>query len=195
MPGSARTRTFDPVLVGNRETDAWAAYYRREWRAFLVAVVGMVSAGFGMRPHKTLAGAWHVLRANQLWAPYPDNDPDGARRSMRRFYAMVLRDSDLTYDPVRAAELEVEWWRLHRAHQHDPAVPDDALVEALVDLYAYVYSAPPVSMTAAALLRVEAMGLSDAWVRAGCAKDDPLLAAERQALIASYSALRSAVSR
>ena len=108
MPGSARTRTFDQVLVGNRETDAWAAYYPREWRGFLVAAVGMVGAGFGMRPHRTLAGAWHVLRANQLWAPYPDNDPDGARRSMRRFYAMVLRDSDLTYDPVRAAELEVE---------------------------------------------------------------------------------------
>ena len=195
MPGSARTRTFDPVLVGNRETDAWAAYYRREWRAFLVAAVGMVSAGFGMRPHKTLVGAWHVLRANQLWAPYPDNDPDGARRSMRRFYAIVLRDSDLTYDPFRAAELEVEWWRLHRAHQHDPSVPDDALVQALVELYAYVYSAPPASMTAAARHRVEAMALSDAWVRAGCAKDDPLLAAERQALAASYSALRSAVSR
>ena len=108
MPGSARTRSFDPVLVGNRETDAWAAYYRHEWRAFLVAAVGMVGAGFGMRSHKTLIGAWHVLRANQLWAPYPDNDPDGARRSMRRFYAMVLRDSDLSYDPVRAAELEVE---------------------------------------------------------------------------------------
>ena len=76
MPGSARTRTFDPVLVGNRETDAWAAYYRREWRAFLVAAVGMVGAGFGMRPHRTVVGAWHVLRANQLWSPYPDNDPD-----------------------------------------------------------------------------------------------------------------------
>jgi len=27
---------------------------------------------------------------------------------MRRFSALVLGDSDLTYDPVRAAELEVE---------------------------------------------------------------------------------------
>jgi len=75
MPGSARTRTFDQVLVGNRETDAWAAYYRREWRGFLVAAVGLVSAGFGMRPHRNVVGAWHVLRANQLWSPYPDNDP------------------------------------------------------------------------------------------------------------------------
>src|SRR5262245_12985160 len=46
--GRGGPRTFDPVLVGNRETDAWAAYYRHEWRRFLVAAVGMVSAGFGM---------------------------------------------------------------------------------------------------------------------------------------------------
>jgi hypothetical protein len=193
-PGAARTHTFDPVLVGNRESDAWAAYYRHEWRAFLVAAVGMVGAGFGMRSHKTLVGAWHVLRANQLWAPFPDNDPDGARRSMRRFYALVLRDSDLTFDPVRAAELEVEWWRVHRQRHHDPDVPEEALVQALVDLYSYVYSGPLESMTAAARHRVEAMDLSDRWVRAGCAKDDPLLVAERRALVASYTALHAAVS-
>ena len=76
-----------------------------------------------------------------------------------------------------------------------PVRPDDALVQALVALYAYVYSAPPATMIAAARHRVEAMDLSDAWVRAGCAKDDPLLTAERQALVASYTALRSAVSR
>jgi len=34
------------------------------------------------------------------------------------------------------------------------------------------------------------MELSDRWVAAGCRPDDPLLAAERLALVASYSALR-----
>jgi len=28
-------------------------------------------------------------RANQLWAPFPDNDPEGARRSMQRFMASI----------------------------------------------------------------------------------------------------------
>ena len=37
--------SFDPLVVGNRETDAWAAYYRHEWRRFMVASVGMVAAG------------------------------------------------------------------------------------------------------------------------------------------------------
>ncbi len=195
MPTRSGPRSFDPVLLGNRETDAWASYYRHEWRRFLVAAVGMVGIGFGMGRRKTLVGAFHVLRANQLWAPYPDNDPDGARASMRKFYALVANDQQLDIDPVRASELEVEWWRLHREHQHDPDIEESALVQALVDLYSYVYSTDPEPMRPAAAARVEAMDLSDAWVQAGCDLDDPLLAQERRALVASYTALRAAVSR
>jgi len=189
-------RSFDAVTMGNRETDAWAAYYRHEWRRFLAAAVAMVGAGFGMGPVRTLRGAWHVLRANQHWAPYPHNDPEAARASMQRFYALVAAtDETLSIDPVRASELEVEWWRLHREHQHDPDVPEEALVAALVNLYAYVYSAPPDLVYDAARHRVAAMDLSDTWVGAGCRPDDPLLAAERLALVASYAALRDAVER
>jgi hypothetical protein len=189
----AGPRDFDPVKVGNLETDAWAAYYRRDWRTFLTAAVAMVGAGFGMSRRKTLYGAWLVLRANQRWAPYPDNDPDAARDLMRRFYLLVARDSDLRIDPKRASELEVEWWRLHRAHQHDPGVPGSELEQALVDLYAYVYDAEPAAVRPAAAARVEAMDLSDAWVKAGCLPTDPLLDRERAALVASYTALRRAI--
>jgi hypothetical protein len=181
------------VRLGNQETDAWAAYYRREWLPFLRAAVGMVRTGFGTDPVRSVVGAYHVLRANQLWAPYPDNDPDGARRSMRRFYAMVARDGGYPIDPVLAAELEVEWWRLHREHQHDPAVTAAELVQALVDLYSYLYGAPREAVREAAEQRVRAMDHSDAWVAGGCRAADPDLAAERRALVASYSALRSAV--
>jgi hypothetical protein len=184
------------VAVGNLETDAWVAYYRRDWGAFLKASVGMVGAGFGMGRRKTLYGAYLVLRANQKWAPYPDNDPDAARDLMRRFYLLVARDSpDVRIDPATAARLEVEWWRLHRAHQHDPGVPGSDLEQSLVDLYAYVYGAEAESVRPAAAARVEAMDLSDAWVDAGCDLDDPLLARERAALVASYTALRAAVGR
>jgi hypothetical protein len=47
----------------------------------------------------------------------------------------------------------------------------------------------------AAELRVRAMALSDAWVAAGCDLDDPTLANERLALVASYAALREAGDR
>jgi hypothetical protein len=188
-------RTFDPVRLGNQETDAWAAYYRHEWLTFLRAAYGMVRTGFGTDPVRTLVGAYHVLRANQLWSPYPDNDPDGARASMRRFYALVAKDGGFPIDPVLASELEVEWWRVHREHQHDPDVDAEALVESLAALYSYLYGVPTDTVREAAEQRVLAMAHSDAWVAAGCRADDPDLAAERRALVASHTALRRAVSR
>ena len=187
--------SFDPVAVGNRETDAWAAYYRHEWRRFLIAAVAMVWSGFGMSPLGTLLGAGHVLRANQLWAPIPDNDPDGARASMRRFYALVARTGNLDIDPAQAARLEVEWWRLHRVHQYRGPVDVRQLQAALVALYSYVYGAEPSTMQDAARWRVRAMDVSDQWVAAGCNLNDPLLLEERRSLVASYSTLRDAVAR
>ncbi len=187
-------RSFDPDAVGNAETDAWAAYYRREWRPFLSAAIAMVREGFGMGRVRTLQGAYLVLRANQVWAPYPDNDPDAARSFMRRFYSLVAADSGLDLDPAHAARLEVEWWRLHREHQYGVLGEDGPLVESLVDLYSYVYAAKPDDVREAARQRVLAMEHSDAWVKAGCDLADPLLQQERDALLASYRALRVAVA-
>ena len=186
--------TFDPVVLGDRECDAWVHYYRREWGPFLRDSLGLVSAGFGMGPRRTVLGAWLVLRANQVWAPYPDNDPDAARELMRRFYALVVADQNLDLDPVEAARREVHWWHVHRVHQrvsHDSNVAP--LVDAVADLYAYVYGVPGTTVREAARLRVAAMGLSDTWVAAECSLSDPTLVEERRTLIASYSALRAAI--
>lgn len=194
-------RRFDPVSLGHAETEAWASYYRHDWGRALRAFIRMVDEGFGLGPRLTLLGAWHVLRANQAWAPVPDHDPDAARAGMCRFYRLVLLHSDLTFDPARAAELEVEWWRIHRACQRGtPQAPEAAvsradLEAALVDLYAYVYTAPREATRAAARWRAEAMDLSDRWVAGGCDLADPRLAAERRALVASYTALLDAISR
>jgi len=188
-------RTFDPVLVGNRECDAWAAYYRHEWRAFLIAAIGMVGAGFGMTPRRTLAGAWLVLRANQVWAPYPDNDPGRAREFMRRFYALVAAEGRLNIAPVEAARREVEWWRVHREHQRHAELNEDDLTGALVALYSYVYQVRADAVAQAAYLRVIAMRLSDEWVEAGCDLESELLAEERRTLVGSYAALRNGVDR
>jgi hypothetical protein len=83
---------------------------------------------FGMDLMRTLQGAWLMLRAVQLWQPYPDNDPDGARAGMHQLYALIrLRYGEPT-DPARAAALEVDSWRVHRENQragHDSGRPAD----------------------------------------------------------------------
>ena len=170
----------------------------------LPARVGAVPArgGFADPAHvrlpwmSTLSGAWLVLRANQLWAPFPDNDPQGARRAMERFYRLVARRHDEEFDAAKAAELEVEWWRVHREHQHgDPDGDDGALIDALAALYAYVYDAPEAEVRGAAGQRALAMRFSDQWVQDGCDLDSPLIVQEREALVRSYAALLAAVHR
>jgi len=189
-------RSFDPRAVGTHECKAWETYYRRKWPAFLLASVGMVRAAFGMSWPRTLAGAWLVLRANQKWAPATDNDPAAARALMTRFYRLLIASGNAGFDPARAAELEVEWWRAHREAQHGGGSgPAQELVSALRDLYSYSYGAEPESLELAAELRAEAMVLSDEWVLAGCDPEDPRLQHERALLIRSYAALLAAVHR
>jgi hypothetical protein len=189
-------RSFDPRTVGALECRAWETYYRRKWAAFLIASVGLVRSAFRMSWPKTLVGAWLVLRANQKWAPFPDNDPVAARSLMTRFYQLLRKAEGVAIDPVRAAELEVEWWRAHREDQRDNRPGSaESLVLALRDLYAYTYDAAPDDVRLAADLRAQAMHVSDGWVEAGCDRASPLLAEERALLIRSYAALLAAVHR
>ena len=189
-------RSFDPRQVGNLETVAWVTYYRREWLPFLRSAISLTRHAFGLAWPSTLWGAWLVMRANQLWAPYPNNDPEGARRTMERFYRLVANHHGESFDPRRASELEVEWWRVHRLHQREDTEEDEStLVAALTALYSYVYGVAQDDVTVAAEQRALAMRYSDRWVDEGCNLASPLIAQERAALVRSYAGLLAAVHR
>ncbi|MGZ8667363.1 MAG: hypothetical protein ACXWZM_09680 [Solirubrobacterales bacterium] len=196
-------RSFDPLRVGRLECDAWVTYYRRRWARFLWAAVSLTRETFGLPWPATLRGAWLVLRANQLWAPQPDNDPEGARRCMREFYALVARRHGEGFDVGEAARLEVEWWRLHRelggqrrGEEEGELGPEErALSEAIAALYSHVYGVGRESVREAADLRTLAMRHSDRWVSDGRDPASPLIALECGELIRSYSSLRATVGR
>jgi hypothetical protein len=187
-------RAFDPRAVGRLECGAWVAYYQRRWPKFLVCAIALTRHVFALPWPATLRGAWLVLNANRLWAPFPDNRPDAARREMERFYALVKAHHHQPFDPARAAALEVEWWRVHREHQHaDDGGDDHRLVDALAALYAYVYDVSAEAVRLAAQQRAEAMRHSDRWVGEGCDPGSALIALERAALVRSYAGLLAAV--
>ena len=104
-----RLRSFDPVQLADLEYRAWVGYYLRKWPQVLRASIGLVRLGFGMDWFRTLHGAWLVLRANQLWAPYPDNHPKRARACTAWFVLTYLlgRESVRVYDGSWA-----EWGRM-----------------------------------------------------------------------------------
>ncbi len=172
------------------------AYYRREWFTFLRAAIMLTHHTFGLSWPATIHGAWLVLRANQLWAPYPDNDPAGAQRAMERFYRLLKLRHHEPFDPATAAGLEVDWWRVHREGQHSDGDTDEGpLTEALAALYSYVYGVAETDVRVAAEQRALAMRHSDQWVREGCQRASPLIDHERAALVRSYAGLLAAVYR
>jgi hypothetical protein len=175
----------------------WVGYYLRRWTHVLAALVRLLRLGFGTDLTRALQGAWLMLRALQLWAPFPDNDPDGAQACMRELYALVRLRYGEPADPARAAALEVDWWRAHRERQYspDPAETGDELVESVTRLYCYLFGETEDAVRPAAVHRVQAMDLSDQWVREGCPPDSPLLPLERAALVRAYAALLAAVHR
>ena len=188
-----RLRSFDPVRLADLEYRAWVGYYLRNWPQVLMASVGLVKMGFGMDWYRTLHGAWLALRAIQAWAPFPDNHPDRARACMRRFYALVRLTYGEPANPARAAELEVDWWRVHREAQYGQGSSYDDLVESITRLYCYLYGQPEDELRPAAVHRAQAMRLSDQWVEQGCQPDSPLLPLEHATLVRAYATLLSAV--
>jgi hypothetical protein len=191
----ARMRSFDPVRLADLECRAWTGYYQRRWPQVLAASVGLIRVGFGLGWYQTLYGAWLVLRAIQLWAPNSGNDPVRAEASMRRFYGLVKLAHGEPASAARAAELEVEWWRVHREGRQgaDGGDPAEELVDSLARLYHYVYGEPEAKLRPAALERARAMDLSDRWVQEGCQRDSGLLPLVHAALVRSYAALLAAV--
>lgn len=189
-------RSLDPQRVAQLECALWVAYYRREWIRFLRAAVFVIRHVFGLPWLSTVRASWFLLRATQLWAPCPDNDAAEARRAMERFYRLLKQHSGEPFDPAEAARLEVEWWHLHRMHQHSNAGSDGrALVDALAALYAYAFQVPDTAVRIAAEQRALAMGYCDQWVRAGCDLQSSLIAQKRAALVRSYASLVAAVQR
>jgi hypothetical protein len=175
----------------------WVAYYLRRWTRLGAAMVRLLRLGFGPNWVRVAQSGWLMMRATRLWAPYPDNDPDGAHACLSELYALVRRHFGEPADPALAASLEIDWWRAHRKRQYaqDPAKTGDELVEALTRLYCYLFGETEAAVRPTAMYRVLAMDLSDQWVRTGCRLDSPLLPLLRAALIRTYAALLAAVQR
>jgi hypothetical protein len=190
-------RSFDPFRIAELEYRMWVAYYLRRWTHVLAAMVELMRLGFGANMTGVLRGAWLMLRAAQLWSPYPDNDPDGTLACLHELYALVRLRFGEPADPARAASLEIDWWRAHRERQHapDPAAAGDELVESVTRLYCYLFGESEAAVRPAAVYRVQAMDLSDRWVREGCRPGSPLLQLERAALVRAYTVLLAAVQR
>jgi hypothetical protein len=181
---------FDPRQVAYYEKENWVAYYQKRWLRLLLVSVSMVKESFGLSLWQAVYAAYLVARAEIAAAPFPDNDIPRAEAYMRRFYALVKKVLHADFDVEQTARLEVNWWVIHR--QLFGKTENQALVDALADLYAAVYGVEAGRVRQAAYHRAQAMIYSDRWINEGRVADSPLLTQVESELLKSYTALREA---
>jgi hypothetical protein len=190
VAGRSPFTAFVPETIGRLEQQAWAAYYYRQWPQLFDLLLRLTRDQFGASLPRALYASYFATQAQIVWAR--QGAQDGlAEEYMRRFYEAVRDSSGGVYDPRRAAELEVQWWAVHRNRNQYP--DHSVLAAALAATYAEVYRVPAERLLPAGEARAAAMDLSDQWIAEGKDPNSPLLEQIAQRLIQSYQALRDAV--
>jgi hypothetical protein len=191
IPGRSPLYAFDPEAVGRLEQRAWQAYYLRQWPQLFDLMLRMTRSAFGLSLPQAVYASYLNTQAQVVWAR--QGAQDGlAEEYMRRFYEFVREPTGGRYDPRKAAELEVQWWAVHRNRNQYP--DHSALAQALAAAYAEVYRVPAERLLPAGEARAAAMDLSDQWIREGKDPNSPLLEQIATLLVQSYRSLSEAVA-
>lgn len=137
---------FDPDRVAYYEKAGWQAYYDRQWLRLLTYIVQLNREQFAMRWFDALRAARQIVQASVAFAPV-DNDIAKAQQHLERYYAFAQRAVGLHTAPAILAQLEMDYWVIHRrlavARAQDPSQGNhEPMVQALVKLHAALFDAP-----------------------------------------------------
>lgn len=149
---------FDPNQIAHYEVEGWKAYYDRDWLRLLRLVVALVQAQFHIPFPVSLLAAYYVTRASAAWVP-KDHDQAVIRNHLEKFYRIARRYSGLHFDPSAVAQLESDYWDIHRqlVGQSDKS----AFVQTMTALHAAIFGLKPEQTRESAELRVEANNVLD----------------------------------
>jgi hypothetical protein len=153
--------------IAELEAGGWRAYYDRNWPRVIALMVALNQEQFHIPFPLSFAAAVHVAQASIAWAPV-DHDESRVVRHLRRFYRMAARWSDMDFEPVRAADLEIGYWIEHRRLLG--ASDKTSFVHAMAALHAHLFGAPPERMRESAEWRVRANNTVD-LITSGQSKD------------------------
>jgi hypothetical protein len=147
-----------PERLAELEAGGWRAYYDRNWFKLVSLMVQLNQEQFHIPFPLSLVAAFHVARGSIAWTPV-EHDEDAVRRHFVRFYRIACRWSDLSFDPKRAAELEVGYWIEHRRLIGNE--DKSTFVDAMTRLHAHLFGLPEDRMRESAEWRVRANNTVD----------------------------------
>jgi hypothetical protein len=156
----ARTFRFNPDRVAYYEAQGWKAYYDRKWLRVLWLIVGLCQEEFHIPFPMSLLAAYYTTRASLAWAPV-DHDEGKVRTYLQRFYGVARRYSGLTYDVKRVADLEFQYFDVHRRLSGKPEAEKQEFLQTLTDLHSALFGLSPEQVQESAQWRLKAADTVD----------------------------------
>jgi hypothetical protein len=159
--GSSRhdLRQFDGREVGNLETAMWRSYYEHRPVRLFWQATELLRRQFHLPFWKSCAAGYYAahsavtFQAGHSHAEYRRAVPD-----LKRYYSLIREASTTPFDVDRTAELELDWWIVHRERaQHTR----EDLYRGLARLQAAIYGLPEERFVEHARTRGDAMLLRD----------------------------------
>jgi hypothetical protein len=164
-PRTAHLREFDPDEVARLETAMWRSYYEKQRVRLFRELSELLRSQYNMPLVRSNRVAYYAADAAFVFKKGKQrSDYEKALPSLIKFYESVRQMSDIPFDVNRAAQLELEWWIIHRERANH--APGD-LPRALAELQAEIYRVPVERLVEHGALRAEAMTIRDTKAEQG----------------------------
>lgn len=164
-PRSASLRSFNPDEVARLDTEMWRSYYAKERLRLFSQLSELLRTQYNLPFLRSNRVAYQAARAAFVFKDGRGReDYNKALPYLVSYYSSIRKVSDIPFNVDRAAELELEWWIVHRERKKH--APGD-LERALAELAGEIYQMPAEPFMEHARLRAEAMEIRDTKAEAG----------------------------
>lgn len=164
-PHKVDIREFDADEVARLDTAMWRSYYSRERLQMFSELTELLEKQYKLRFWRRQLVAFYAAQAAFVFKDGKTRtDYEKALPDLEKFYAEIRDFSTTDFDVKRAAELELEWWIVHRQRKQYKA---GDLARALAETAAEIYKLPTENFIEHGNLRAEAMNIRDNKAEAG----------------------------
>ena len=183
-------RDFDPAAVAALDAAMWESYYARQRLRLFCQLAALARSQGDCSRLASYRLAYRAARAAFVFKRGKDRaDYAQALPTLEKLFRALGRVHHLSFDPKRAAALELEWWIIHRERaSRQPGELEAALAAAAAEVYGITAE----QAMGYAGKRAEAMAWRDTKAAAG-----PLTAADwtavRERLQESWQSLWNAL--
>lgn len=189
-PLKVNIRDFDADEVARLDTAMWRSYYSRERFQMYRELTELLATQYKFPFWRRQLVAFHAAKAAFVFKDGKSRaDYEKALPDLVKFYDEIRDISTTDFDANRAAQLELEWWIVHR--QRDQYNEGD-LARALAATSGAIYQMPVERFAEHGELRAKAMEIRDRKAESGGVTEEDWQNIDRL-LHLSWSSLHDAV--